>query len=163
MLTLQDTCDACGVCAGNNRTCQCPPGYFGMPCDNACPGVNEGYGVCYGRGTCSDGFTGTGTCTCQTSWQEPDCLYAYCYGKSGAQVCSSRGKCTQPDVCTCDNPTLFTGRECQIPICFGLPETDPLACGRNGRCSVDPNTGSPICVCTTGYTGADCTISICEG
>jgi hypothetical protein len=134
-----------------------------MPCEHPCPGVDKGQGICYGRGSCSDGFSGTGRCTCQEEWQAPDCLYAYCFGKEGSQVCSSRGKCTSPNVCTCDQPALFTGRECQTPICYGLPSTDPLVCGQHGRCTVGPITDLPICLCNEGYTGVDCTLPVCFG
>src|SRR5690606_19161140 len=57
--------------------------------------------------------------------------------------------CSQPDQCTCF--TGFTGEECQYPICFDKPASDPNVCSGKGSCSAPNN-----CSCFEGFYGEEC-------
>jgi len=49
---------------------ECPPGYYDPDCSQ-CPGGAET--PCSGHGTCDDGFTGTGICTCEPGYVGTEC------------------------------------------------------------------------------------------
>lgn len=54
----------------------------------------------------------------------------------------------------------FTGSNCQVPICNGIPATSNQVCNGKGTC-LDDNS----CHCSDGWAGADCSlvVSSCGG
>ena len=67
-----DHCQAC-VPGWTGAACdQCLPGFFGPDC-SPCPG---GTLACGGRGTCDDGMTGSGACTCYAHFTGDACQLA---------------------------------------------------------------------------------------
>ena len=97
---------------------------------------------------------------CETGFQlvkqNTECV-PICYGKfESGMVCSSRGECTSPDNCKCWNG-LYTGKECEIPICFGISANDPNVCSYgNGTCMINNQ-----CQCLDGFYGETCQFPIC--
>ena len=78
------TCSAHGSC-GTSGFCQCDGGFAGAACDAcqtgfygptcaACP--SAGGAICGGHGSCSDGKTGTGLCTCAAPYFGVACQFA---------------------------------------------------------------------------------------
>ena len=67
------------------------------------------------------------------------------------------GTCIALDTCDCD--AGWEGNDCSIPICNGIPSTDPDVCSGKGSCE-DSDEG-PTCTCDTGWEGSDCSIPIC--
>ncbi len=53
-----------------SKAASCLQGYFGPSCQS-CPGGASN--PCSGNGTCGQGITGTGTCTCYTGFTGPAC------------------------------------------------------------------------------------------
>jgi hypothetical protein len=56
-------------------------------------------------------------------------------------------------ICT----TNFTGQNCDVPMCFGKPKTDPSVCNGNGDC-VSPDR----CECRSPYKGTLCDVQNCN-
>ncbi|EFC45836.1 predicted protein [Naegleria gruberi] len=115
-----------------------------------------------------------------------------CFGKLSsdtANVCSGRGTCTGPDICRCDEPSLFGGSECEIALCGGLLPTDPNVCSGRGKFNIafggfsceksgfscfgthaensQSCSGNGICIdadvcqCDKNHVGFDCSIPKC--
>ena len=119
--------------------------------------------MCGGVGTCNDGNTGDGTCTCDMSGHWLDLPTAPCsacqpgyWGVScnlTCPVCENGG--------VCDEGVLGTG-ECLCqpgywgPTCKGecKPALDNI-CHGNGMC-LDGSGGSGACVCDGGWKGRYC-------
>ena len=158
------------------RACSaCLPGYYGPTCQGMCPG--GACAVCYGHGSCRDGRTGDGACTCGPQWAPPVC--AVCaegwYGPScnascpvagrGREVCGAHGTCHDglqgTGACTCDAPWAGPAcAECQTsrygPDCLGeCPESAEGVCSGHGRCA-DGVSGSGLCACDSGFGGRMC-------
>lgn len=53
-------------------TVDCSLGLFGSSCESVCPG-GAGSAACGGRGSCSDGLAGTGTCACDSGYFDLAC------------------------------------------------------------------------------------------
>ncbi len=60
-----NVCSKNGACQ-TNGVCKCNAGYYGTACGGQCPSTTAG--ICGGHGTCSDGATGTGKCTCSAGY-----------------------------------------------------------------------------------------------
>ncbi|KAG2387236.1 hypothetical protein C9374_001568 [Naegleria lovaniensis] len=73
------------------------------------------------------------------------------------QFCSSHGNCVRGS-CLCHSQ--WTGLNCSIPICFGIPQWEPGVCSGRGAC-VGPDT----CNCTQAslWGGPNCNIHKCDG
>lgn len=81
-----------------------------------------------------------------------------------SEVCNSNGKCTfvqgkDSTICICNNPSLWTGDFCEIPLCNKIPASDKTTCSGNGFCRL-PNQ----CACFMGFEGTQCEnqIPICD-
>jgi len=123
-------CSGHGNC--NNSQCTCNTGYRGSTCESpTCDGVRE----CTGNGEC----IAPNTCSCSSGYAGNDCSQFNC---DALNSCSGNGKCTAPNVCSCD--AGYLGNSCQTAAC-------PTMCYNNGQCIKGQ------CVCTTGWTGSDCT------
>eukprot|EP00906_Rhabdomonas_costata_P014781 RCo021216 len=81
---------------------RCQSGYFGLGCQRQCPGYPD---VCAGRGVCSDGALGNGTCTCLSNsltgyWSSrsncTDCVAEY-YGTDCSLRCPEGPNCLRCD------------------------------------------------------------------
>jgi hypothetical protein len=86
-----------------------------------------------------------------------------CFGISDADtanVCSGQGTCVALDTCACFDLNVYSGPECEQPVCDGLPSTNPGVCSGQGTC-VAPNA----CVCDdpTSYSGTWCEQPVCYG
>jgi len=102
------TCGAHSTCVGGSCVCAgnwtggscatCAPGYYGAACA-PCPS-------CGAHGTCLDGLSGDGTCSCDESYTSSDCT-------SCLYMHLPNGDCV--DNCTVDYPYVF-GAEC-VDVC----------------------------------------------
>jgi hypothetical protein len=113
---------SCGDCAKN---------YFGITCQQACPGVEQDAAACFGRGDCISGVNGTGLCLCQGGW-------------------GSATGCLE-----CDAGHWGAGclNECDGYTAGGLP------CSGHGKC-FNGTKANGTCVCTPGsdYGTFDCSV-----
>uniref|UniRef100_A0A8D0AR74 Fibrillin-1 n=1 Tax=Sander lucioperca TaxID=283035 RepID=A0A8D0AR74_SANLU len=121
------------VCGSRNNA-YCCPGWKTLTGGNQCI-----VPIC--RSSCGDGFCSRpNMCTCPNGQTAPSCG-----SKSGLQHCNIRcmngGTCAE-DNCQCQKG--YVGNHCGQPVCEN-------GCLNGGRC-VAPNR----CVCTYGFTGAQC-------
>jgi len=107
--TTNGTFKANGTCCPPTKRgvgCQeCAHGLWGTNCENSCPSANGR--VCNGFGTCNDGASGDGSCTCETGHLAPSCTAVdptlYNCSTVGGEVCAGHGSCTSmlpPKVCS---------------------------------------------------------------
>uniref|UniRef100_A0A3B1JMS0 Fibrillin 1 n=1 Tax=Astyanax mexicanus TaxID=7994 RepID=A0A3B1JMS0_ASTMX len=120
------------VCGSRHQT-YCCPGWKTLTGGNQCI-----VPIC--RSSCGDGFCSRpNMCTCPSGQISPSC------GSKSAQHCNIRcmngGTCAE-DNCMCQKG--YSGTHCGQPVCES-------GCLNGGRC-VAPNR----CVCTYGFTGAQC-------
>uniref|UniRef100_A0A665X316 Fibrillin-1 n=1 Tax=Echeneis naucrates TaxID=173247 RepID=A0A665X316_ECHNA len=120
------------VCGSRNNA-YCCPGWKTLTGGNQCI-----VPIC--RSTCGDGFCSRpNMCTCPNGQIAPSC------GSKSVQHCNIRcmngGTCAE-DHCLCQKG--YVGNHCGQPVCEN-------GCLNGGRC-VAPNR----CVCTYGFTGAQC-------
>lgn len=155
-------CDADDVCPGGDDgvdvdgdgtpdACEatCDPGFWGADC-TPCACVN---------GTCDDGITGTGACTCPAGFAGPRCerCEAEHFGASCTPCTCERGDCADgiggSGACTC--PTGWAGATCGecADTYFGAT-CAPCTCAR-GTCN-DGLRGDGSCACPTGWDGRLC-------
>ncbi|XP_074554721.1 stabilin-2 [Halichoeres trimaculatus] len=143
-------------CSKEMEVKSCCPGFWGPDC-NECP--DQASKPCSGRGTCSDGLGGNGTCSCQEGFAGTACELCAPgrYGPSCSSVCSCvHGLCdsglTGSGSCTCFSG--YKGLKCDQE----LPECASLRCQQNSRCMEDALTGELMCQCMPGYqmSGAQC-------
>nr|XP_023955738.1 stabilin-1 isoform X4 [Chrysemys picta bellii] len=135
---------------------KCCPGFWGTECYE-CPGGPEK--PCSGHGTCLDGITRNGTCTCEGRYGGSacqDCLDENLFGPDCQSVCDCQhGVCNHgisgDGSCTCHGG--YTGPKCdqELPHCRGRD------CGNNGQCVLV--NGKAICDCMPGYRKSG---SICQ-
>lgn len=137
-------------CATVNQSGQCTscvPGAFGPNC-TPCPG-GVGGSACSGRGVCSDGISGSGTCSCQPGFTGPACQY------SNVTTCSGRGIALFDGSCVCS--TGFAGPNCAscAPNYYNYPTCQyclaAATCGGQGTC-----TANGTCACDVGFAGSNC-------
>jgi len=170
------TCSGHGNCTG--ATCTCKKGWKGELCElqvKKCPKGCSGNGVCddvKGVCTCSKGFSGkacdilpckhkclnngqckNGTCLCAPGWAGAKCNVPSCKND-----CSGNGKCVLNDDdagkhCVCNKG--YQGDDCSENV-KGCIAKNGKECGGNGVCILGK------CDCAEGYSGALCTISLCE-
>ncbi|XP_062418004.1 fibrillin-1 [Pungitius pungitius] len=120
------------VC-GSRNSAYCCPGWKTLTGGNQCI-----VPIC--RSPCGDGFCSRpNMCTCPNGQIAPSC------GSKSVQHCNVRcmngGSCAE-DNCQCQKG--YVGNHCGQPVCDN-------GCLNGGRC-VGPNR----CVCTYGFTGAQC-------
>uniref|UniRef100_A0A803Y795 Stabilin 2 n=1 Tax=Meleagris gallopavo TaxID=9103 RepID=A0A803Y795_MELGA len=119
---------------------ECCQGYWGPDCI-ACPGGAAS--PCNGRGHCSQGWNGNGTCTCQVH-KSSHSLHLVCSCVHG--VCNSG--ITGDGRCTCLSG--YQGLSCDQPIA----ECKALQCPANSRCTTSGEDGRRLqCTCLPNYHG----------
>uniref|UniRef100_A0A8C2SSE2 Stabilin 2 n=1 Tax=Coturnix japonica TaxID=93934 RepID=A0A8C2SSE2_COTJA len=119
---------------------ECCQGYWGPDC-MACPGGAAS--PCNGRGHCSQGLNGNGTCICQVHKSNPS-LHLVCSCVHG--VCNSG--ITGDGRCTCLSG--YQGLSCDQPIA----ECKALQCPANSRCTTSGEDGRRLqCTCLPNYHG----------
>jgi len=178
VLGTERPCSGHGNCTNTfsnqrDHTCtSCDTGFAGSMCQFECPGN------CNGHGVCSQGLSGTGTCTCNRGYAPPDCAKCERVGYWGptceqicpggpSNPCSDLGKCSvSTGKCECNFG--YAGQQCEL-VC---PRVDKIVCGRGGVC--DPENGTCACFgdlvrgfwvltpdrtcnqCQLGYAGMTC-------
>ena len=124
----------------------CAPGRWGSSC-TACPGGAST--PCNGHGTCSQGLTGDGSCTCDAGYAGSSCQY------SNAITCNGHGTASPFGTCTCD--AGFSGAACDAcdTNYYGYPNCvfcdAATTCNGQGVCDA-----SGACACSPPYAGAGC-------
>ncbi|PIE19304.1 MAG: hypothetical protein CSA66_02510, partial [Proteobacteria bacterium] len=88
------------VCATPGAACDCVSGYAGADCLTECAGGAAT--PCSGQGTCSEGTSGDGTCTCDEGFWDTDCA----------------------QTCTCDNACLRDFCDQVTGACSSVPVDD---------------------------------------
>ncbi|KAL2088083.1 hypothetical protein ACEWY4_016911 [Coilia grayii] len=146
-----------GCYAACNQTVtipRCCKGFWGLDC-MPCPG---GYtNPCSGQGTCNDGISGNGTCTCEPNFSGSRCQYCSNPNKYGPECTSTclcvKGECDnrRESDGTCKRGSCaegFTGRFCerQTRPCGPVPYC-------HAQASCDFNAGAVQCVCNPGFKG----------
>ncbi|XP_068133029.1 stabilin-2 isoform X2 [Hyperolius riggenbachi] len=137
------------ICATEEDQPKCCPGFWGPDCLE-CPGGAKS--PCNGRGTCSDGMGGNGTCTCQEAFAGTACEKCRddnVYGPDCRSVCDCvHGICnsgiTGNGLCLC--LSAYGGPRCDKPI----PDCVALKCRENSRCVIS-DTGTMECKCLPNY------------
>ncbi|XP_072234103.1 stabilin-2 [Leuresthes tenuis] len=135
---------------------RCCPGYWGPDCIE-CP--DQAATPCSGRGRCSDGLGGTGTCSCQVGFAGTAC--EDCAPGRYGPTCSSECSCVHG---LCDSGLKGDGRctcfsQYKGPNCDQeIPECAALSCEQNSRCMEEALTGKLVCQCLPGYekSGSQC-------
>ncbi|KAG7497480.1 stabilin-2 isoform X1 [Solea senegalensis] len=127
----------------------CCPGYWGPDCIE-CPENAER--PCSGRGVCSDGLGGNGTCSCQAGFVGTACegCLPGVYGPTCSSECTCHhGLCNSglrgDGRCTCFSG--YRGPQCDQE----MPECAALRCPQNSRCLEEALTGKMECHCAVGF------------
>ncbi|XP_063111536.1 stabilin-2 isoform X2 [Cavia porcellus] len=146
------------VCQKNQSQPECCPGHWGPDCME-CPGGAKS--PCSGRGNCSEGIEGNGSCSCLEGFSGTaceTCTQDNVFGPNCTSVCKCvHGLCNsglQGDG-TCECYTGYTGPNCDTPV----PECASLLCPENSRCSPQSEDRTKLeCRCLPGYraNGKDC-------
>ncbi|XP_062977667.1 stabilin-1 [Elgaria multicarinata webbii] len=143
------------VCKKEIDDRQCCPGFWGSECYE-CPGGSKN--ACNGHGTCLDGITQNGTCTCKEKYGGyacQDCQDETHFGPDCQYVCECQhGICNHgpsgDGSCICY--AGYTGPKCdqELSSCGGV------LCGANSLCVM--KYGQASCECMPGFKklGADC-------
>ncbi|CAF3778690.1 unnamed protein product [Adineta steineri] len=157
----QGTCIVSSNCVGQicNYSCLCPNGTTGRNCEidiNPCSSI-----PCKNNGTCirnSNIENGVYRCNCSTGYFGKHCEYL---NGCISSPCQNAGTCllnneTNIPYCQCLSNT--TGSRCETiqTLCTNT------TCLNNGACFIDRSSNSSIthCLCTQGYTGNYCEISL---
>jgi len=157
----------------------CPPGRFGPTCRwcSSCSHPD------FPTGTCNEGYTGDGECTCTTGWnptttvQCSDCLPNH-FGSNcePCSACAKGGTCkagwTQDGSCICSGANYNPNTRCTTCVSdhYGTTCTKCDPCQNNGTCR-DGISGNGLCTCAhsglnpsdrcasclPGYFGSACT------
>ncbi|CUG91883.1 membrane-associated protein, putative [Bodo saltans] len=147
----------CGyACELRDDSCilsSCPTGYYGLLCNQQCPGANISNPAtlnattCGGAGLCD----GNGLCHCNAGYYGTECE-SHCPAaviSGSARVCSARGSC-RDGVCGC--LAGYFGAACEVE-CPGGAATP---CNARGVCS------NATCTCYYGAVGTACE-TLCPG
>lgn len=135
-------------CSMMVRIPQCCKGYFGNDCE-ACPGGPET--PCNNRGSCEEGYAGTGQCICNNGFNGTSCELCL-PGRYGLDCkpceCTEHGQCDEgisgSGECFCE--TGWTGQLCETKLA-SAPVCSP-SCSINAVCK-EHNT----CQCKPYYSG----------
>eukprot|EP00759_Apiculatamorpha_spiralis_P009261 PhF_6_TR15967/c0_g1_i1/m.24932 len=189
--TSRTVCYGHGVCNTTTATCicfshpvfgfwdissscqDCASGYWGNDCRNECPG--GACNSCAGHGTCNDGRSGTGECTCSFGWQSPwceDCIPTRfgpncdkeCPMDTHGDTCGGHGTCgsgvTGTGLCECLFPWTTSKIDNSCTQCFqgyyGRNCSNRITCGTGAMFIFDGVEGNGTCVCLPGWGGASC-------
>ena len=164
-------CDAdpvLGYWAGTNCD-DCAPGWWGTQCAFSCPGGP--CSPCNEHGTCDQGVTGTGACTCDQDptrgyWQGNACNECS-EGWTGprctirCQSCSGNGRCSATGACECkvgfsqatNCASCVAGRVLSSEVCVSAC---PGETAKGAECSGFGTCKGAACACAAGYWGSDC-------
>ena len=139
-----------GQCIGPNQF-SCQDGWTGTDCQEpVCFGTPANTAtVCSSHGQCIS----NNTCNCVSGWRgSADCSAFSC------DIKSEHGEyCIGPNTYKCQDEWM--GNLCDIPLCNGIPATNPTVCNSHGQC-VSNNT----CSCNSGWRGNSiCTQFTCDG
>jgi hypothetical protein len=198
--TLRTRCPECGNGVCNNATLKCEcyfdtrlghwaggevgagcsvcaAGYYGATCMSECPG--SPCNACFGHGSCDDGLTGTGTCTCyhtgalKGSWNGSRCdecadgwFGVNCTKQCPCTGAGTHGRCDSgrfaTGECVCDDG--WSGAACnvcnasKVALCVRCPDS----CSGHGQCNSIDGGFEGVCVCDEFYSGPSCKIA-CPG
>ncbi|XP_050777431.1 nectin-3-like, partial [Gopherus flavomarginatus] len=151
-----------------SESCHSFPGFLGLDCSRACPGLCSGNGqYSKGRCLCFSGWKSTecdvpatqctdlqcggrgicimGSCACNSGYKGENCEEADCLDPA----CSSHGVCVHGR-CHC-NPE-WCGSNCEM-----LKTMCPDQCSGHGMYLQESDT----CTCDPNWTGVDCSNEIC--
>ncbi|XP_064631848.1 stabilin-2-like [Lineus longissimus] len=139
-------------CVRHSQLRVCCPGFWGFACQE-CPGSAQF--PCSGRGICSDGSYGNGTCSCEGRYGGfgcETCAKHYQFGVNCTGECRClHGICSRglqgDGTCFCD--AGFKGRYCDVEI----PSCDSIACDEHAECVEESPVIGAKCVCHLGYQG----------
>uniref|UniRef100_A0A3P8UCE2 Stabilin 2 n=1 Tax=Amphiprion percula TaxID=161767 RepID=A0A3P8UCE2_AMPPE len=133
-------------CYKEQEVQSCCPGYWGPDCME-CP--DRADKPCSGKGVCSEGLGGNGTCSCQVTSH-----LCYRWVLTRLFFCSAvclcvHGLCdsglTGNGRCTCFSGYKGPTCEQESPACAAL------SCQQNSRCMEEALTGQLVCQCLPGY------------
>lgn len=160
---LPDTIDNCPTVSNNDQADVDHDG-IGDSCDLCATTTSP----CSGRGTCTDTAAGSGmSCAC---WDleayygnncEISCVTSLCHGHGRCHCATVAvgGACTAldaPPVCVCDDPTAWTGNDCNTVAV--VPATCETTTCAHGTCSVDTVHNVAVCSGCGGWAGSDCSL-----
>eukprot|EP01012_Entosiphon_sulcatum_P029449 TRINITY_DN358_c0_g1_i1.p1 TRINITY_DN358_c0_g1~~TRINITY_DN358_c0_g1_i1.p1 ORF type:complete len:2229 (+),score=276.12 TRINITY_DN358_c0_g1_i1:2833-9519(+) len=167
---VADKCSGHGCFDAGSGTCKCDVGFAGTNCEICAPGSYGPFckrcSPCY-NGTCNDGLTGDGTCTCQPGFDPGtrclDCLRSPqpLWGPKCDRTCPATGcgngfcsagvRGTGECVCNGNFTTSSGCTECPIgyygSACSPCPSHQ---CYRHGRCN-DTLRGDGKCICDNNF------------
>uniref|UniRef100_A0A8U8BRH3 Uncharacterized protein n=1 Tax=Geospiza parvula TaxID=87175 RepID=A0A8U8BRH3_GEOPR len=132
---------------------ECCQGHWGPDC-MACPGGAAS--PCNGRGHCSQGMAGNGTCTCQKGFAGTaceKCAEDNLFGPDCTSVCDCiHGVCNSgiagDGSCTCLSG--YKGLRCDQPVA----QCEALQCPAYSRCAASGEDGKQLeCTCLPGFHG----------
>ncbi|XP_039624856.1 neurogenic locus notch homolog protein 1-like [Polypterus senegalus] len=154
-----------GQCVLNTNiaTCQCRPEYIGEFCQHPNP-CSAGPSPCANSGTCVPSYPNAAspsnfTCVCAPGWTG-----SLCSINIHQSECPFPSPCHQGATCinkmgqfTCLCPPEKTGLRCDIDnACLSSP------CHEDASCNINLVTGEAVCICRSGFTGADCRMDLDE-
>jgi hypothetical protein len=159
-----DPCQNGGACSDTDEgfVCSCAPGFYGYTCQHDIDDCSPN--PCQNGGACTDQVNGFG-CSCARGWSGTTCATNIddCLG----EPCQNGGTCVdEVDGFGCACPPGYAGELCQDCAaafqdrdgdgrCLGdCSDGGERSCSGHGGC--DDSTGSPICSCEVGYSGARC-------
>ena len=174
-----------GGCNRITKKCVCGSRWTGVACDipfssNCFSNVTYALPLCSGRGTCTPPAT---ACTCNDINTGPLCEIFVCSAdkpllSQRTTQCNGMGVCKPDRNCTCDvatqldasrgeatpRPFLPIGSNCDVngaAVCASYANGVWLECSGHGTCSLSSSTGTAVCVCANGWSGATCSLSQC--
>ncbi|CAF4376178.1 unnamed protein product, partial [Adineta steineri] len=140
-------------------SCLCPNGTTGRNCEidiNPCSSI-----PCKNNGSCirnSNIENGVYRCNCSTDYFGKHCEYL---NGCISSPCQNAGTClliNETNIPYCQCPSNATGSRCETiqTLCTNT------TCLNNGACFIDRTSNNSItrCLCTQGYTGNYCEISL---
>lgn len=146
---IESYCYYHGSFSLTDKRCICSAGYYGLQCQNSCPGIGSPAGVCNAKGACYTTGSNEGSCICQPG-----------YGGTDA---SNRTTCSE---CVVDSssqsPSYYgggtSGATLNCQICPGGG-----TCSGHGSCS-SGRIGNGACTCSVGWNkDADGSCSVAAG
>lgn len=144
-------------CNTTKTTAECCKGFFGPDCKPCIGGFDH---PCFDKGTCSDGVSGDGSCSCQPGFEGIACHICSDRSKHG-ENCDEECRCVHG---VCDNRPGSGGR-CRVGSCSegfsgDFCDKRETPCNSDGlmeHCHLQAycthNGLTTVCVCRDGYDG----------